>query len=94
MPRWISSPGRLGEELKLFHALAQLIEYSDTTLVQRAAINRWFDSVRAPVEKPQSHGVLNIGNCFGNGRLRHSEISGGLSHAARFDDREQDVQVA
>ena len=84
----------IGEELKLFHALAQLIEYSDTALVQRAAINRWFDPVRAPVEKPQSHGVLDIGNSFGNGRLRHSEISGGLSHAARFDDCEQDVQVA
>src|SRR4051812_2848854 len=79
----------IGEELKLFHALAQLVEYSDTALVQRAAINRWFNSVRAPVEKAQSHGVLDIGISFGNGRLRHSEISGGkaradVSHQSRF----------
>src|SRR5688572_10042705 len=86
--------GRIGEKLKLLHAVLEFVENRNAAIDQHAAIRRWLDAVAAAVEQAMPHRVLHIGNRFRYRGLRNCKLGSGLGHAAALHHAEQNMQIA
>src|SRR4029077_16165665 len=85
---------RIVERRDILNALPQFVEHCDATLDERTAIRGRLDALPTPVKQAYTEGVLQVGNRFRNGRLRHVEGGCRLSHAARLNDGHQNVHVS
>ena len=87
------SGSRIGKELDFPDRLPQIVEDRDGPSQQCRAIERWYDSLNAALEKLHTERVFHFRNRLGDGRLGHGQFRGGLSHAAAFGDRHQNTQL-
>src|SRR5262249_9277845 len=76
---------RIGEELDVLHALAQLVEHGDASPDDGLAVLRRRDAPGAAFEQPHAERMLEIGDRARDRRLRGAESLRRLSHAASFD---------
>jgi hypothetical protein len=86
--------GRIGEEVDILHALAQIIEDRDAALGQRLAVGGRDDAAAAAIDQLDGERIFQLDDRLGDRGLRDREPPGGLAHAAGLDDREQDIEVA
>ena len=81
------------QELDLPDTLLQFVECGEAAPEQGMAIARGLDAVRATFQKPHADGVLETGDYFRYGRLRHPKLGRGFRHAAALHDRDENMQI-
>src|SRR5262249_47558439 len=85
---------RVGKELDVLHALAQVVEDGDAAFLQGETIERRRNAAPAAIDQPHAERVLQLGDRLRYGRLRDIEPARRLAHAAGVDQRGEDVEVA
>jgi hypothetical protein len=61
--------------------------------VERAAVDRRHDALRASIKETDGERLLEVGNDLRNRGLRDAELGRRLGHAAASHDGEKDLQV-
>ena len=88
-------PGRwIGEEVDILDTLAQVVEDRDAAFAESETIGRRRNSAPAAVNKLYSERSLQFHHRLGNGGLGYAEAARRLPHAAGFNDRHQNIEVA
>src|SRR5262245_12997971 len=85
--------GRIGGKLDLLHALAQVVEYSHSTIQQCTTVLRRLDALAVAIEQAHAEGMLQFPDRSRNSRLSNIKALGRLPHAAGLHDGHEDVQV-
>jgi hypothetical protein len=83
----------VGHELDLVDACLEIIKNRQATLEQGAPVWRWLYSLGAAIEQVDPEQLFEIGDHFGDDRLRNREMFGGFCHAAPFRDRHHDLEM-
>jgi hypothetical protein len=85
---------RVGQELDLADALAELIEDGDAAPDERLAVNGGFNALPTAVEKSNAERVLQLADRLRYGRLCQIELGSRLHHASPLHDGVEQKQVA
>jgi hypothetical protein len=85
--RWV------GKKLDVLHALAQIIEYSDSAIEQRATVLGRLDPLAVAIEQAHAESVLQLRDRSRNGGLDGIQAFRRLSHAAGLHHGHKDMQV-
>src|SRR4051794_10381988 len=75
------SSGWVGQKLNILDALFQFVERCDAAPFKGHAVDRCTDALRSAIEQPHAKPMLKVGNNFGYGRLRNSELLSSFAHA-------------
>ena len=81
------------QEIDVLDTLLQFVEGDETTLQQRARIDRRHDAARTAIQQLDPERYFHIGDSLRYGGLGHRELAGCLAHAAARGHRHQDMQV-
>ena len=84
---------RVGHELDLVDAGAQVVEDRDAAPQQGTAVRGRLDALRAAVEQAHAEHIFEIGHHLGDDRLRDREVLRRLRHAAPVGHRADDLEV-
>src|SRR5262245_56075081 len=87
------SDSRIGQESDVFYGLAQIVENRCPSAKQCPSILCRSDALTIAFQQLDPKSALQFRNGSGNCRLPGVKDCGGLTHAARFHDRHQDVNI-
>jgi hypothetical protein len=85
--------GRIGKKIDVLNPLSQVIEDRDAVFCERKTVWCRHDAAPAAVHESNAERMFQLDDGLGNSGLGGVETLCRLSHAAGFNDRQQNIEV-